>query len=86
MNPDEVWESDRAYLKTEMDADITNRRIRKLSFKHNGRLLNVEVGVPDPDTGIPVRASYEDGKRGCFPVCCGRVMTAPKNSLVEEYS
>lgn len=85
MTPDEIWESDRAYFKKEMDAEITNRKIRKLSFKHDGKSLVLEVGTPDPDTGTPVRAIYQDGKRGCFLVCAGRVTLAPESAWVEEY-
>jgi len=80
----DVWESDRAHLRTEMDAEITKRKVRKISFKHNGKVLVAEVGKRNPYNGIPVRAIYEDGKRGCFLICAGSVTIAPTDSLVEE--
>lgn len=76
--------TDREWLKREMDADITDRKIRKISFKHNGKVVTAEVGAPNPSNGVPVRAIYEDGKRGCFLICAGDVSIAPKESLVEE--
>jgi hypothetical protein len=79
-----MWESDRAHLRKEMDAEITKRKIRKISFMHDGKLLLAEVGKPNPYNNVPVRAIYEDGKRGCFLICAGTVTIAPKNSLVEE--
>jgi hypothetical protein len=67
-----------------MDAEITKRRIAKISFKHDGKVLVSEVGKPNPYNGNIVRAIYEDGKRGCFLICGGNVAIAPKGSLVEE--
>jgi hypothetical protein len=84
MNLQDVWESDRAHLKKEMDADITNREIRKISFKHNGKVLVAERGQPNPYDGLPVRAIYEDGARGCYLICGGTVTIAPSDALVEE--
>jgi hypothetical protein len=84
MEPQEVWESDRVHLKKEMDADITQRKIRKIAFKHNGKLLVAERGQPNPYNGLPVRAIYEDGARGCFLICAGTVTIAPSDALVEE--
>jgi hypothetical protein len=80
----DIWESDRAHLKKEMDADITKRKIKKISFKHDGKVFVAEVGEPSPYDGNIVRAIYEDGKRGCFLVCGGTVTMAPKESFVEE--
>jgi hypothetical protein len=67
-----------------MDAEITKRKIVKVSFKHDGKVLVAEVGKPNPYNGNPVRAIYEDGKRGCYLICAGDVTIAPKSSLVEE--
>lgn len=78
------WVSDRAYFQKEMDAEITKRKVRKLSFIHNGKLLVAEVGKPNPYNNVPIRAIYEDGKRGCFLICAETVTIAPKESLVEE--
>lgn len=80
----DMWESDRAHLRKEMDAEITKRKIRKISFLHDGKLLMAEVGQPNPYNNVPVRAIYQDGKRGCYLICAGTVTIAPKNSLVEE--
>jgi hypothetical protein len=76
--------TDSEWLKQEMDAEITDRKIRKIGFKHNGKVFTAEVGVPSPHNGAPVRAIYEDGKRGIFLICAGDVSIAPKDSLVEE--
>jgi len=67
-----------------MDAEITKRKIRKIAFVHNGKVLTAEVGAPSTHNGVPVRAIYEDGKRGIFLICAGDVSIAPKDSLVEE--
>jgi len=81
----DMWESDRAHLRVEMDAEITKRKIQKISFKHNGKVLVAEVGKPNPYNEVrPVRAIYEDGKRGCYLICGGDVTIAPSESLVEE--
>jgi hypothetical protein len=80
----DAWESDSNYLRTEMDAQITRRRIRKIAFDHDGELFVAEIGKPSPYNGGLVRAIYEDGKRGCYLICAGVVEIAPKNSLVEE--
>jgi hypothetical protein len=80
----DTWELDHAYLKSEMNAEITRRKIRKISFMHNGKLLVAEVWQPNPYNNVPVRAIYEDGKRGCYFICAGSVTIAPKDSLVEE--
>jgi len=80
----DVWESDRTYLRTEMDAEITKRNVRKLSFKHNGKVFVAEVGKLSPYNSVAVRAIYEDGKRGCFLICAGTIGIAPSDSLVEE--
>jgi hypothetical protein len=76
--------TDREWLKQEMDAEITDRKIRKIAFIHNGKVLTAEVEVPSPHNGVVVRAIYEDGKRGIFLICAGDVSLAPKASLVEE--
>jgi hypothetical protein len=80
----DTWESDYTYLKSEMDAEITRRKIRKISFMHNGKLLVAETWKPNPYNNVPVRAIYEDGKRGCFLICAGSITIAPSDSLVEE--
>jgi hypothetical protein len=79
-----TWESDREHLKKNMDAEITKRKIRKISFKHDGNVMLAEVGQPSPYSGVIVRAIYEDGKRGIYLICAGDVRTAGKGSLVEE--
>jgi hypothetical protein len=79
-----AWESDRDYLRTKMDADITKRNIRKIAFDHDGKLFVAEVGKPSPYNGGIVRAIYEDAKRGCYLICAGVIEIAPKGSLVEE--
>ena len=80
----DIWESDRAYLQTEAGAEITKRKIRKISFMHSGKIFVAEVGKPDPYNNVTVRAIYEDGKRGIYLICAGTVTLAPKTSLVEE--
>jgi hypothetical protein len=59
-------------------------KIRKISFMHAGKLLLAEVGKPNPYNNVPVRAIYEDRKRGCYLICAATVTIAPKQSLVEK--
>ena len=51
MNEADMWQSDSEWIKKEMGANITKRRIRKVSFKHNGKVLTAEVGNPNPYNG-----------------------------------
>jgi hypothetical protein len=85
MTEAEIWESDYAWISQEMGARITKRKIRKLSFTHNGKLMLAEVGQPNPYNGIPVRTIYQDGSRGSYLLCGGTITIAPRESLVEEY-
>jgi hypothetical protein len=85
MNESEIWQSDYDWISKEMDAQITKRRIRKLSFTHDGKIMVAEVGKPNPYNGAPLTRIYEDGSRGCFLLCGGTITIAPKDSLVEEY-
>jgi hypothetical protein len=78
------WDSDRDKLKKEMDAEITKRKIRKVAFTHDGKVMMAEIGQPNPYNGVIVRAIYEDGKRGIYLICAGTVTIAGKGSLVEE--
>jgi hypothetical protein len=80
----DMWASDRDHLRTEMDAEITKRKIRKISFMHDGKLLLAEVGKPNPYNNVPIRAIYQDGKRGCYLICAGTVTIAPADALVED--
>ncbi len=43
MNEAETWQTDSEWIKKEMGANITKHRIRKVSFKHNGKVLTAEV-------------------------------------------
>jgi hypothetical protein len=56
--------TDREWLKERMDAEITDRKIRKIAFIHDGKALTAEVGAPNPHNNVPIRAIYQDGKRG----------------------
>ena len=85
MNETEMWQSDSEWIQREMGTNITKRRIRKVSFKHNGKVLTAEVGQPNPYNGIQLRAIYEDAMRGVFLLCGGTITIAPKDSLIEEY-
>lgn len=85
MNESEVWQSDSEWISREVGAQITKRKVRKLSFKHDGKVMVAEVGRPNPYNGFPVRAIYEDRSRGCFLLCGGTITIAPKDSLVEDY-
>lgn len=85
MNEAEIWQSDSEWIQREMGATITKRRIRKVSFKHNGTVLTAEVGQPNPYNGYPLRAIYEDRVRGAFLLCGTTITIAPNESLVEEY-
>lgn len=59
MNEGEIWQSDYEHIKKEMGATITKRKIRKVSFKHDGKVMVAEVGKPSPYEGQPViRAIY----------------------------
>ena len=80
----DTWESDQAQLRAKMDAEITKRKIHKISFVHNGKTFVAEVGRPNPYNGVHIRAIYEDGKRGCYLICAGTVTIAPETALVEE--
>ena len=85
MNDAETWQSDSEWIKKELGTNITKRGIRKVSFKHNGKVLTAEVGQPNPYNGYPLRAIYEDATRGVFLLCGGTITIAPNDSLVEEY-
>lgn len=85
MNEAEMWQSDYEWIQKEMAAKITRRKIRKLSFKHDGKILVAEVGEPNPYNGARVRAIYEDAVRGCYLICGGTITIAPADSMVEEY-
>ena len=85
MNEAEMWQSDSEWIQREMGTSITKRRIRKVSFKHNGKVLTAEVGQPNPYNGIEIRAIYEAATHGPFLLCGGTITIAPANSLVEEY-
>jgi len=58
MNAQEIWESDRAHLRKEMNAEITKRKIRKISFIHDGKLLVAETGKPNLTTNVRSCASF----------------------------
>lgn len=64
MNDAEMWQSDSEWINNEMGAQITKRKIRKVSFKHDGKVMLAEVGQPNPYTGFPIRAIYEHASRG----------------------
>jgi hypothetical protein len=85
VNEAETWQSDSEWIKKEMGANITKRRIRKVSFKHDGKVLTAEVGQSNPYNGYPLPAIYEDATRGIFLLCGGTITIAPSDSLVEEY-
>jgi len=84
MNEAEEWKSDYDWISKEMDAQITKRKIHKVSFKHDGKVMVAEVGKPNPYNGATVRKIYEDASRGCYLLCGGTITIAPKDSLVEE--
>jgi hypothetical protein len=81
--PMNTWESDREHLKKQ-DYEITKRKIRKVAFTHDGKVMVAEVGKPSPHNGFPVRAIYEDGKRGIYLICAGGEVTMAGKGLVEE--
>jgi len=54
-----TWESDREHLKKEMDAEITKRRIKKIAFIHDGKIVVNEVGVTDPYAGDTARLVWD---------------------------
>ena len=85
MNELGMWQSDYEWINKEMGTTITKRKIRKVSFKHNGKVMVAEVGEPNPYNGVPIRKIYEDSTRGCYLLCGGTITIAPTNSLVEEY-
>ena len=85
MTEEQIWQSDFEWISQEMGSRIAKRRIRKLSFIHNGKLLVAEVGQPNPYNNIPIRRIYEDSLRGCYLLCAGSITIAPGTSLVEEY-
>jgi hypothetical protein len=85
VNESEEWQSDNEWISKEMGATITKRRIRKLSFMHDGKIMVAEVGKPNPYNGAPIRKIYQDASRGCYLLCGGTITMAPKDSFVEEY-
>lgn len=85
MNESKIWQSDYEWINKEMGASITKRKIRKVSFKHDGKVTVAEVGQPNPYNEQPIRKIYEDSVRGIFLLCGGAITIAPKDSLVEEY-
>ena len=85
MNEKEAWQSDSEWINKEMGAQITMRKIRKVSFKHDGKVMVAEVGQANPYNGALIRKIYEDASRGCYLLCGGTITIAPKDSLVEEY-
>lgn len=85
MGEHEIWQSDYDWISEEIGGSIAKRRIRKLAFMHNGRLMIAEVGKPNPYNGIPLRKIYQDALRKCFFLCGGTITIAPDDSLVEEY-
>ena len=85
MDESEMWQSDSEWISKEMGARITKRKIRKVSFKHDGKVMVAEVGKPNPYNEFPIRAIYEDASRGCFLLCGGTITIAPRDSFVEEY-
>jgi hypothetical protein len=48
MTNQQVWESDHGYLRKVMAAEITKRKIQKIAFDHDGKLLVAEVGKRSP--------------------------------------
>ena len=85
MSDAEIWQSDYDWISKEMGMQITKRKIRKISFKHDGKVMVAKVGQPNPYNGQPVRKIYEAGKGGCFFLCGGTITIAPSDSFVEEY-
>ena len=85
MNEAEMRQSDAEWISKEMGAQITKRKIRKVSFKHDAKIMLAEVGQPNPYNRFPIRAIYEDASRGCFLLCGGTITIAPSDSFVEEY-
>jgi hypothetical protein len=81
----EEWQSDYDWISNEMGSRITKRRIRKLSFNHNGKVMLAEVGKPNPYNGFPLRKIYEVEGGACYLLCGGDITIAPKKSHVEEY-
>lgn len=61
---------------------VSDRRIRRISYREGGKLLQAEVGKPDPITGEPVMAIFESttylictenrGVRQGAPILVGR--------------
>lgn len=87
MADNSIWESDRDYLREAVGAEITDKRIRKIAFLHNGKVRVAELGRPDPDYGIAVRAIYEDSQTvGRYLICAASVSMVGKtmNPIVEE--
>jgi hypothetical protein len=80
-----MWQTDYEWINKEMGTTITKRKIRKVSFKHDGKVMVAEVGEPNPYTGVPIRKIYEDATRGCYLLCGGTITIAPKDSFIEEY-
>ncbi len=88
MNEAEVWQSDHAWLKQEMDAEITKRKIHRLSFTHNGKPLLVEVGrSPAADAEQSVQFTYSDGSGpGSVVMQTNSPNSNPNGVLVENWT
>lgn len=85
MNEEEQWKSDYDWISKGMGTQITKRKIRKVLFKHDGKVMVAEVGEANPYNGAKIRKIYEDDSRGCYLLCGGTITIAPKDAVVEEY-
>jgi hypothetical protein len=77
------WQSDYEFISTEMGKQITKRKIRKLAFTHDGKIMVAEVGKPNPYNGFAIRKIYASW--AYYLLCGGTITIAPRDSLVEEY-
>lgn len=85
VSEEQEWQSDYVWIGKEMGAQITKCRIRKVSFKHDDKVIVAEVRMPNPYNGVPLREVYVGVSGGCFLLCGGTITIAPMDSFVEEY-
>jgi len=66
---DSVYAQIRAHIAQELDADLSARRIRSLSYTHNGKKFDAEVGeLESGGEGIVVAILF-DQSRSLYLVC-----------------
>lgn len=59
----------RDFLAGELGAHLTDRKIFRVTYRHEGRDYPIEVGKPHPDVAEVVDAILHDGSIGVYYLC-----------------